>query len=265
MDSSSPDFYLFLLNALHDSTAVVRSSRALRHEDPNDPSGGPFASHSDGLIKVLDALAAFCIRVESRQVTAVSSSLTLQGTKLWIAQNNAVPLEAELHIRNLWSILRRLAASLIPQTSRPDQDLPDPNITNDTQLIIEELRGVVYRYSIHKVRRRIQKQEDRWLSILPLMRTYNPDPKTAESLDFKLLAEDLAFLFHILGSNTPVEQTSQDLANLLLVAYRRIVRFLQMDPPSSSIDIFELRLPGNRTSNFPFRSILDSLIVERHY
>jgi hypothetical protein len=207
IDSSSPDFLVYLLSSLYDRTVVIQSPGALRHKQPKILTGGPFPSHPDPLVNVLDALASFCVFKASEQVTAVSASLTPKGTKLWIAQNEPVPIEVEEHIENLWSILSRLAASIPPQPSPPDQDSPDPNQTNDTLQFIDELRLNIYRFSFAKVRQRLLKHQDEWLPVLVSMENYTPPgPQIPDNLDFKWLARKLKALFDTTPPEIPLDK-----------------------------------------------------------
>jgi hypothetical protein len=251
INSSSPDYYVFLLGALYDQNVVIQSPGALRRARLNDLSGGPFPSHPDRLVNVLDALAAFCIFEESGQVTAVSASLTPQGTRLWIAQNDAVPIEVKEHIESLWAILRRIADSIAQQPSPPDQDSPDPNQTPDTMPIVAELRQAIYQFSFAKVCQRTLKHHKHWVPVLESLRAYeSPGPRSLDDLDFKKLADNLTALFKFAKAKIPVKEAAGDFFSIVRSMHRDLKRFLKIESPSSPIDRFELSLTS--TPQFPY-------------
>jgi hypothetical protein len=208
-DSSSPEFFLFLLNSLYDSSAIVEPPWGLRNEQHSTPPDGRFLPDLDrGVVNVLDALAAFCVFKASEQVTTVSASLTPKGTKLWIAQNEPVPVEVEMHIESLWAILRRLANSLTQRPSPPDQDSPDSNKTPYTMPIVAGLRLAIYQLLFAKVRQRTLKHYEKWLPVLDSLRAYeSPGPHSPDDLNFRL-ADDLTALLKFAKAKIPVNQAA---------------------------------------------------------
>jgi hypothetical protein len=236
MESSSPEFYLFLLDSLRASSANFTQITGNRNEplEKLDFHNPTIPSHRVGLVKVMDALASFCLYGAKEQVISVSSSITGTGCKL-CAQNGPVPDTVESQLRKIWSRLQNIGKALGSADDNPEKKSPD--LSADPVAFEHEgqLREDIYTFSFEKIRRRILKRSDDWQEVLRHMREYQ-DPHDATL--FPRLARELTLLFGFTrdarDGRTPIGTVSM-CAQVVHVAFSPL---LSDESPSSALGTF---------------------------
>ena len=164
--TTTPELYLSLLSGRHGDVSHLSTEQ--RHNDVGPRlSGHPFPNDPDGLMDLLDALAAVCIRKEKEQVFFVSLAMDQNAATLYVSSNESVPATVITHLHKIRGQLKELRKVLEPNPSIPgdNEPSPDPNKSQARTAGELEIQKTIYEYSYSKLRLRFSKRAPAILAI----------------------------------------------------------------------------------------------------